>query len=70
MVHYPQVVEAVVVCEDYRQQMLCLFSNDEVKVVFAWYADEISFSASEVIGLEEDECHKLFHERDIAYLRS
>lgn len=40
------------------------------KGLFAWYTDELRFSAHEFNGLTEAEAIALFHQRDIEYLRS
>jgi hypothetical protein len=38
--------------------------------VFAYYSDELSFSASEFVGKTFEQARQLFTQRDIAYLRS
>jgi len=39
-------------------------------VLFDYYPDEISFAASEFIGLTVAEARSLRHKKDVAYLRS
>ena len=46
------------------------FDDGEVKKLFEFYPDEISFTESEFIGLSEDEARELRHTKDLAYLRS
>jgi hypothetical protein len=46
------------------------FEDGEVKDLFSFYPDEITFDESEFIGLTEDEARALRHEKDVAYLRS
>lgn len=46
------------------------FEDGEVKELFSFYPDEISFAESEFIGLTEDEAQELRHKKDVAYLRS
>ena len=46
------------------------FSDNAERALFSYYIDELSFADSELIGLTEDEAHKLFRSRDVAYLRS
>ena len=46
------------------------FENGSEKVVLSYYSDELSFHPSEFIGLTEAEVGQLFHQRDVAYLRS
>ena len=45
------------------------FADGEVKELFSFYPDEISFTESEFIGLTEAEAHELRHRKDVAYLR-
>jgi hypothetical protein len=42
----------------------------EEVLLFKYYDDEISFDASEFLGLTKEEGNKLHLDRDIAYLRS
>ena len=46
-----------------------LEDGSEVKL-FAFYADEISFSEAELVGLTVAEARILRHKKDVAYLRS
>lgn len=47
-----------------------LLNDGSTRKLFSYYVDELSFADSELIGLTEDEAHKLFRSRDVAYLRS
>jgi hypothetical protein len=38
--------------------------------LFSFYPDEITFVASEFVGLTIDEVRELRHKKDVAYLRS
>lgn len=42
---------------------------EDVKMLFSYYPDELSFSEYEFIGRTEDSARAMFHDRDIAYLR-
>lgn len=44
------------------------FEDGEVKTLFNYYPDELSFTASEFIGLTECEAHSLRQQKDIEYL--
>ena len=44
--------------------------NGETKTLFSFYPDEISFQASEFIGLTVEQAGQLRHKKDVAYLRS
>lgn len=44
--------------------------DGEVKRLFEFYPDELSFTESEFIGLTECEAHALRRQKDIDYLRS
>lgn len=55
---------------DPTPKVIVAFENGEVKELFSFYPDEISFSESEFIGLTEEEARALRCEKDIAYLRS
>lgn len=47
-----------------------LLNDGSTRKLFSYYIDELSFSDADLIGLTEDEAHKLFRSRDVAYLRS
>jgi CRISPR/Cas system CMR-associated protein Cmr3 (group 5 of RAMP superfamily) len=38
--------------------------------VFAWFSDELTFKAEEIVGLTIEEARDLKQKRDIAYLQS
>lgn len=42
----------------------------EEQKLFSFYPDEISFSPGEFIGLTRTEAGRLFHRKDVEYLRS
>jgi hypothetical protein len=44
-------------------------SNDEF-LLFTYFADEISFSAAELLGLTVEQANELRHRKDVAYLQS
>jgi hypothetical protein len=46
------------------------YEDGEEEKLFSYYPDEISFEESEFIGLTRDEALKLYHKKDVAYLRS
>ncbi len=46
------------------------FEDGEDLKLFSYYPDEISFTASEFVGLTEPQARELRHKRDVAYLRS
>ena len=46
------------------------FEDGQVKELFWFYPDELSFTESEFIGLTEEEAKALRFQKDIAYLRS
>jgi hypothetical protein len=55
---------------DFRlPKVTATFESGEVKGLFSFYPDELSFEESEFIGLTECEAHKLFTKKDVAYLR-
>lgn len=47
-----------------------LVMDDGTEDSLSYYHDEISFSERELVGKTMDECRRLWHEKDIAYLRS
>lgn len=59
--------------EGFRDPMptvVVTFDDGDVKELFSFYPDELSFTESEFIGLTEREAHALRHQKDIDYLRS
>ena len=55
---------------DPMPEVVATFEDGSTKTLFSFYPDEISFQASEFIGLTEQEAMALRHRRDAAYLQS
>ena len=55
---------------DPMPEVVATFEDGSSKNLFSFYPDEISFQASEFIGLTEAEAKSLFHRRDISFLQS
>lgn len=45
-------------------------NSDTEELLFSYFADEIYFSTSELIGLTVGQANRLYHEKDVAYLQS
>jgi len=46
------------------------YEDGEEEKLFSYYPDEISFDASEFVGLTRDAANKLYSKKDVAYLRA
>lgn len=55
---------------DPMPEVIATFEGGTTKSLFSFYPDEVSFRASEFIGLTEEGAHSLFQQKDTAYLRS
>ena len=55
---------------DPMPEVVATFEDGSTKTLFAFYPDEISFRASEFIGLTEQEAMALRHRKDVAFLQS
>ena len=55
---------------DPMPEVIATFEDGSTKNLFAFYPDEVSFQASEFVGLTEEEAHSLFQKKDTSYLRS
>lgn len=55
---------------DSMPEVIATFEDGSKKSLFSFYPDEVSFRASEFLGLTEEEAHSLFQQKDTAYLRS
>jgi hypothetical protein len=55
---------------DAMPEVIATFEDGSRKSLFSFYPDEVSFRASEFVGLTEEEAHSLHQQRDTAYLRS
>ena len=55
---------------DPMPEVIATFEDGSTKSLFPFYPDEISFGASEFIGLTEQEAMALRHRKDVAYLQS
>ncbi len=53
-----------------KSKIIVTLDDGTTKELFSYYPDEISFSASELVGMSERDAHALFHKRDVEYLRS
>jgi hypothetical protein len=55
---------------DPMPEVIVTFEDGSTKTLFSFYPDEVSFRASEFVGLTEKEAHSLFQQKDTAYLRA
>ena len=55
---------------DPMTEFIATYEDGSSKSLFTFYPDEVSFRASEFIGLTEDEAKSLFHSKDISFLKS
>ena len=55
---------------DPMPEVIATFEDDSTKTLFSFYPDEVSFRASEFVGLTEEDAHSLFQKKDSAYLHS
>ena len=55
---------------DPMPEVVATFEDGSSKSLFSFYPDEISFQASEFIGLTEPEAKSLFHRKDVSFLKS
>ena len=55
---------------DPMPEVIATFEDGTRKSLFSFFPDEVSFRASEFVGLTEEEAHSLFQQKDIAYLRA
>ena len=55
---------------DPMPEVIATFEDGSTKTLFSFYPDEISFQASEFIGLTEAEARSVFHRKDVSYLKS
>ena len=55
---------------DPMPEVIATFEDGSSKSLFTFYPDEVSFRASEFIGLTEAEAKSLFHSKDISFLKS
>jgi hypothetical protein len=46
------------------------YEDGEEEKLFSYYPDEISFDASEFVGLTRDAANRLYSKKDVAYLRA
>lgn len=47
-----------------------LLDDGSSSLLFSYYTDELSFNKRELIGKTVGEAKQLYHDKDIAYLRS
>lgn len=55
---------------EFTNKVEATFEDGTTKFLFDYFHDELSFDASELIGLTELEAQDLFCKKNIAYLRS
>ena len=66
----PRPVEAPAGIFDPMPTVTVTFEDGKVKELFSFYPDELSFTASEFMGLTEQEARALRLRKDTEYLRS
>ena len=54
---------------DPMPSIIATFEDNSTKTLFSFYPDEISFSASEFIGLTEAEARQLKSRKDRSFIR-
>jgi hypothetical protein len=55
---------------DAMPEVIATFEDGSTKSLFSFYPDEVSFRASEFMGLTEEEAYDIFQRKDRAYLRA
>ena len=55
---------------DPMPEVVVTFEDGSTKNLFQFYPDEISFRASDFIGLTEQQAMELRHSRDVTFLQS
>ena len=55
---------------DPMPEVIATFEDGSTKTLFAFYPDEVTFRASEFVGLTEEDAHSLYQQKDTSYLRS
>jgi hypothetical protein len=55
---------------DPMPEVVATFEDGSSKTLFSFFPDEISFRASEFIGLTEAEALSLRHRKDVSFLQS
>ena len=55
---------------DPKPEVVATFEDGSSKTLFSFYPDELSFRASEFVGLTEEQALALRHRKDVAYLQS
>lgn len=55
---------------DPMPEVIATFEDGSSKTLFSFYPDELSFQASDFIGLTEEQARDLRHRKDVSFLRS
>lgn len=66
----PHTMREMISTGRYADEVWAWLSNGTYKKLFSFYADEITFTADELVGLTEAGASALHMEKDLAYLRS
>lgn len=64
------IVSVKIVKGKYQNDVIVRNIEGQEYKIFSYYPDEITFTESELIGLTGDEAIRLYHRKDVAYLRS
>jgi len=51
-------------------KVVVTFDDKQTKALFSYYPDEISFNETELVGLTEEEAHKVRTKKDVRYVQS
>ena len=65
-----RIVPSNLAAGPYQAEVHATFEGGQEVKVLSYYDDELHFSAAEFVGLTQVQVDELFHQRDVAYLRS
>jgi len=64
-----EIINAIIINLEHQSILMVELKNGELEDLFSYYRDELSFNASEFIGLTREQAINIYHQKDINYLR-
>ena len=55
---------------EFQNEVYVTYYNDKTEKIFSYYADELTFSSEEFLGLTKEQALNLFHKKDVEYLQN
>lgn len=64
-----RIIDVELVFATYRTHVIATLDDGARGVVFSYFADELTFTARQFVGMTLEEAHNAFYEADVNYMQ-